>query len=192
MKKLVFATNNNHKLEEVKAKLGNSFNVLSLSDISCFDEVPETGHTLEANSLEKAQYIYSKYGLDCFADDTGLEVDFLNGRPGVYSARYAGETKDPVANMNKILDELKGVKNRGAKFRCMITLILSGEIFQFEGIVLGTILESPRGKEGFGYDPVFCPDRYDLSFAELPLSEKNKISHRALAVEKLVEFLKSR
>jgi XTP/dITP diphosphohydrolase len=211
--KIVFATNNKHKLEEVRAILGDSIEVLSLSDIGCNEDIPETGQTLEDNALQKAYYIFNKYHVNVFADDTGLEVDALNGAPGVYSARYAaiasgpdgepsetvasGEGHDSEANMAKLLRELDGNDNRKARFRTMIVLILklkenldcAYSIKFFEGIVNGEIIRERRGGEGFGYDPIFQPDGYDKTFAELGADIKNTISHRARATEKLCEYL---
>ena len=187
--KLVFATNNPNKIKELQSILGDSFKVLSLKDISCSEEIPENSDTLEGNASEKAFYVYNKYKINCFADDTGLEIEALNGKPGVYSARYAGEDKNSVANMQKVLNELKGNNNRKAFFRTVISLIIDGEETQFEGIVHGKILETPRGNSGFGYDPIFQPEDYSTTFAEMELSEKNKISHRGKAVKKLVQFL---
>lgn len=189
--KLVFATNNKHKIHELQALAGEKIELLSLSDINCFDEIPEDRPTLEGNALQKAEYIYGKFGFSCFADDTGLEVEVLNGEPGVYSARYAGGDKDPEANMNKLLGKLDKINNRKARFRTVISLILKGKEYQFEGIVEGTITQVKRGNSGFGYDPVFQPDGYEKTFAEMSLDEKNKISHRGRAVEKLVHFLHS-
>lgn len=190
MKKLVFATNNAHKLEEIRAILGSKVEVLSLKDIRCDADIPETADTLEGNAALKAEYIYQHYGLDCFADDTGLEVEALNGAPGVYSARYAGgEGHDSEANMKKLLAELKGIANRNARFRTAICLIESGEKRLFEGIVNGSIIEEKRGDSGFGYDPIFVPEGYTETFAEMGNEEKNKISHRARAVEQLCKYL---
>lgn len=190
MKKLVFATNNAHKLEEIRAILGSKVEVLSLKDIRCDADIPETADTLEGNAALKAEYIYQHYGLDCFADDTGLEVEALNGAPGVYSARYAGgEGHDSEANMKKLLAELKGIANRNARFRTAICLIESGEKRLFEGIVNGSIIEEKRGDSGFGYDPIFVPEGYIETFAEMGNEEKNKISHRARAVEQLCKYL---
>lgn len=189
MEKLVFATNNAHKLDEVSAILGNQFEVLSLKDIGCYDDIPETAETLEGNALLKAQYIVDKYGLNCFADDTGLEVDALNGAPGVYSARFAGEEHDSEKNMKKLLALMEGKANRKACFRTVIALIEGEKIRYFEGKIDGCISERPAGTEGFGYDPVFVPKGYEKSFAELSPQEKNKISHRALAVQKLISYL---
>ena len=188
--KLVFATNNAHKLDEIRAILGNKIEILSLNDIDCHDEIPETADTLEGNALQKAMYIKEHYGYDCFADDTGLEVSALGGAPGVHTARYAENTDhDSEANMNKLLKELEGKNDRSAQFRTVITLLLNGEQHLFEGIVKGDILTEKRGSEGFGYDPVFSPEQYSESFAELGAEVKNKISHRARAVAKLVEYL---
>ncbi|MBO4598067.1 MAG: non-canonical purine NTP diphosphatase [Bacteroidaceae bacterium] len=188
--KLVFATNNAHKLDEIRAILGNKIEILSLNDIDCHDEIPETADTLEGNALQKAMYIKEHYGYDCFADDTGLEVSALGGAPGVHTARYAENTDhDSEANMNKLLKELDGKNNRDAQFRTVIALLLNGEQHLFEGIVKGNILTEKRGTQGFGYDPVFSPEEYSQSFAELGAEVKNKISHRARAVAKLVEYL---
>jgi XTP/dITP diphosphohydrolase len=189
MIKLVFATNNEHKLTEIQSMLGNRFQLLSLSDIGCEDDIPETCDTLEGNASQKARYIFDKYGLNCFADDTGLEVEALGMAPGVYSARYAGPQRNSVDNMNKLLWELDKINNRKARFRTVISFIMNGSETLFEGIVEGQILRSPRGEQGFGYDPVFQPDGFDLSFAEMKLSEKNKISHRGRAFTKLINFL---
>lgn len=189
-RKLVFATNNAHKLEEVAAILGNQVELLSLNDIGYHADIPETADTLEGNALLKSSYIYKNYGLDCFADDTGLEVEALDGAPGVYSARYAGgEGHDAQANMLKLLHELEGKENRKAQFRTAISLILDGKEYLFEGVIKGEIIKEKRGESGFGYDPVFQPEGYDQTFAELGNDTKNKISHRALAVRKLCEFL---
>lgn len=189
-RKLVFATNNAHKLKEVAAILRDKVELLSLNDIDCQTDIPETAETLEGNALLKSSYIYKNYHLDCFADDTGLEVEALNGAPGVYSARYAeGEGHDAQANMLKLLHELEGKENRKAQFRTVISLILDGKEYLFEGVIKGEIIKEKRGDSGFGYDPIFRPDGYDKTFAELGNDIKNKISHRALAVEKLCEFL---
>jgi XTP/dITP diphosphohydrolase len=187
--KLCFATNNAHKLEEIQAILGNSFELLSLKDIQCNEELPETGNTLEANSLQKAKYLYDHYQVDCFADDTGLEVHALGGEPGVYSARYAGEQRSHADNVNLLLKNLVNKPDRSARFRTVITLIQNGEIHQFEGIVNGKIIEDLRGTEGFGYDPIFIPENYKRTFAEMDILEKGQISHRGRAFQKLVEFL---
>ena len=189
-KKLVVATNNAHKLEEIAAILGDEMELFSLKDINCHADIPETADTLEGNARQKAMYIYENYGMDCFADDTGLEVDALNGAPGVFSARYAGDGHDSEANMQKLLKELKGNENRKAQFRTAICLIMEGKEYLFEGIVKGEIIEEKRGGAGFGYDPIFVPEGYEQTFAELGNDIKNTISHRARAVEKLCKFLK--
>ena len=207
--KIVFATNNEHKLSEIRAILGPSFDVVSLADIGCHEDIPETGQTLEENALMKAEYVYNKYHLSCFADDTGLEVEALYGAPGVYSARYAaivpagepaGPSHDSEANMARLLRELANNNNRKARFRTVIALIEKKDVcpcgctsikvvHKFEGIVNGEITREKSGAEGFGYDPIFRPDGYDKTFAELGLDIKNQISHRARAVAKLCEFL---
>ena len=188
--KLVFATNNKHKLQEVRDILGDRVEVLSLSDINCHDDIPETADTLQGNAIMKAQYIYEKFGVDCFADDTGLEVEALNGEPGVYSARYAGDGHDSEANMNKLLQNLTGENNRRAQFRTVIALIIKGEENTFDGIVKGEITEEKRGDSGFGYDPIFIPEGFSKSFAQMTNEEKNSISHRFRATEKLNDYLK--
>jgi XTP/dITP diphosphohydrolase len=190
IRELVFATNNHHKLSEVQHLLGNSFKLLSLADISLNEEIPEDHDTLEKNASQKAWHIFNKTKRNCFADDTGLEVDALNGKPGVFSARYAGEGKNSKDNIKKLLEVLNGIKNRKARFRTVVSLIIDGQEYLFEGIVNGKIIESERGDDGFGYDPVFLPDGYSLTFAEMDLNQKNLISHRAKAVGLLVEFLK--
>lgn len=187
--KLVFATNNQHKLSEIQEMLGDKFQVLSLADINCQDEIPEDHETLEENASQKAHYIYEKFGLNCFADDTGLEIESLNNEPGVYSARYAGSSRSSEDNMQKVLDKLAGIDNRSARFRTVISLIINGKEEQFEGIVNGDILKERVGTDGFGYDPIFQANSYNVSFAEMSLSGKNKISHRGNAVRKLVEYL---
>jgi XTP/dITP diphosphohydrolase len=189
-KKLVFATNNAHKLEEIAAILGEKIKLLSLKDIECTADIPETANTLEGNATQKAEYIYQQYGLDCFADDTGLEVEALDGAPGVFSARYAGEGHNSEDNMQKLLQNLQGVTNRKAQFRTVICLIWDGKKYLFEGICKGEIIEEKRGNAGFGYDPIFVPEGYDQTFAELGNDIKNSISHRAKAVELLCNFLK--
>ena len=190
--KIVFATNNEHKLAEIRAILGDAFEVVSLADIGCHEDIPETGSTLEENALMKAEYIYNKYHLSCFADDTGLEVEALDGAPGVYSARYAGGVgHDSDANMKKLLHELENKDNRKARFRTVIALIIDDKVKTFEGIVNGEIIKERRGGEGFGYDPVFQPEGYDKTFAELGLDVKNQISHRARATQKLADYLKT-
>lgn len=189
-KRLVFATNNAHKLEEIRAILGNSIEILSLADIHCHADIPETADTLEGNARQKSRYVYEHYGLDCFADDTGLEVESLGGAPGVYSARYAdGQGHDSQANMNKLLKEMEEKNNRKAQFRTIISLIEKGEERQFEGIVKGQITREKRGESGFGYDPIFQPDGYETTFAELGSDIKNRISHRARAVAALCDYL---
>jgi XTP/dITP diphosphohydrolase len=189
MNKLVFATNNAHKLAEVKAILEPQFTIISLNELNCNDEIPETADTLQGNALLKATYIHDKFGLDCFADDTGLEIVELNGEPGVYSARYAGEDNNSVNNMNKVLTLLENKTNRKACFRTVIALFQSEKTIFFEGRINGNIALLPQGESGFGYDPIFIPEGFQRSFAQLSSEEKNKISHRALAVKKLIEFL---
>ena len=190
-KRLVFATNNAHKLEEIRAILGNSIEILSLADIHCHADIPETADTLEGNAQQKSRYVYEHYGLDCFADDTGLEVESLGGAPGVYSARYAdGQGHDSQANMNKLLKEMEEKNDRKAQFRTIISLIEKGEERQFEGIVKGQITREKRGESGFGYDPIFQPDGYETTFAELGSDIKNRISHRARAVAALCDYLR--
>ncbi len=196
--RLVFATHNPHKLEEIRQLLGSEIKLISLDEIGCNEEIPEPFSTLEENAREKTRFVKENYGYDCFADDTGLEIDALNGAPGVYSARYAvGESKLPLkekfrANIKKVLREMNGESNRRARFRTVISLHLNNTFFLFEGIVQGHILNEPKGEEGFGYDPVFQPEGFDKSFAEMTLGEKNRISHRAIAFEKLKAFLRSR
>ena len=190
-RKLVFATNNLHKLEEVSAILGNQIELLSLNDINCHIDIPETADTLEGNALLKSRFIYENYGMNCFADDTGLEVEALEGDPGVYSARYAGDGHNSEANMIKLLDNLKEKKNRKAQFRTAISLIIDEKEYLFEGIIKGEIGTIKKGDSGFGYDPIFVPEGYNETFAELGSDIKNKISHRALAINKLCEFLHS-
>ncbi len=189
MDKIVFATNNPNKLAEISAMLKGKFEVISLETLGCTEEIPETADTLEGNASLKAQYIFKKYKVNCFADDTGLEIEALNNEPGVYSARYASEAKDATENMKKVLRKMKGISNRKANFRTVISLILNGQEILFEGSVKGTIREEMCGKEGFGYDPIFEPEGYTLTFAELSRDEKNNISHRGRAVQKLIEFL---
>lgn len=191
MKDLVLATNNPHKVEEIRNKLADSLSIKTLNELGCYDDIPETSDTLQGNASQKAHYLYDKYGCNCFADDTGLEVEALNGEPGVYSARYAGFEKDSEANMRKLLANLSGKENRKARFRTVISLIWEGKEYFFEGIVEGTILTEKHGSEGFGYDPIFQPNGYTKSFAELSMEEKNSISHRGQAVEKLLQFFKT-
>lgn len=188
-KKFVFATNNAHKLEEVTAILGNKIELLSMKDIDCHADIPETADTLEGNALLKARYIFENYQLDCFADDTGLEVEALNGAPGVYSARYAGDAHNSEANMKKLLQDMEGIENRKAQFRTVFALIINGKEHLFEGIVKGEITKHRHGTSGFGYDPVFIPEGYTQTYAEIGNELKNKISHRALATNKLCNFL---
>ena len=190
MKKFVFATNNSHKLKEVAAIVGSQIELLSLQDIGCHDDIPETADTLEGNALQKARYVYERYHVDCFADDTGLEVEALGGAPGVYSARYAGEGHNAEENNRKLLHELEGKDNRRARFRTVFALIINGKEHLFEGIVRGEIITKKRGVAGFGYDPVFQPEGFTQTFAEMGDEQKNRISHRALAVQKLCNFLK--
>jgi len=190
--KIVFATNNTHKLAEIKHLLGGKHEIVSLAEIHCHDDIPEDHDTLEGNALQKARYIKAHFGYDCFADDTGLEIEALGNRPGVYSARYAGPAKDSRENMKKVLTEMQGIPNRKACFRTVIALTLNGEEHLFEGRVDGEILTEQQGEAGFGYDPIFRPEGYRVSFAEMPMDEKNKISHRGRATQKLAEFLKVR
>ena len=189
MEKLVFATNNAHKLSELRQIIGDRFDLLSLGDIGCHDDIPETADTLEGNAMLKARWVKDRYGYDCFADDTGLEVDALGGQPGVYSARFAGPGHDSKANMNKLLSMLDGEENRDARFRTVIALIKDGETHLFEGIVDGEITKSPSGTDGFGYDPVFRPEGWEMTFAEATPDEKNAVSHRGRAVAKLIAYL---
>lgn len=190
-RRFVFATNNAHKLEEVTAILGNRIEVLSLKDINCHADIPETADTLEGNALLKARYIFEHYQTDCFADDTGLEVEALDGAPGVYSARYAEGGHDSEANMQKLLHNLEGIENRKAQFRTVFALIIDGKEHLFEGIVKGEIIKSRRGNSGFGYDPIFVPEGHSQTFAEMGNELKNQISHRAIATNKLCKFLNS-
>ncbi len=187
---LVFATHNNHKVAEIKPLLPPAIKVSTLNEIGITDEIPETADTIEGNAILKARFVYNKLKCNCFADDTGLEVDAINGEPGVYSARYAGEGKSANDNIEKLLGKLKGASSRSAKFKTVIAAIIDGKEYIFEGIVHGIISELKMGEQGFGYDPVFVPDGYMISFAQMKLEEKNKISHRGLAVKKFAEFLK--
>jgi len=189
MIELVFATNNQHKLSEVQQMVGDKFKIISLVEIGCHEDVPETGETLESNALQKARFIAEKYKCNVFADDTGLEVEALNGAPGVYSARYAGPERRAEKNMDKLLDELSDKTNRKARFRTVIALILNNREFVFDGIVNGEIAHQKSGKEGFGYDPLFVPAGFSQTFAEMSASDKNRISHRGRATQKLVDFL---
>lgn len=188
MTPLVFATNNQHKLEEVQALTVDKFHLKTLREIGCLEEIPETGSTFRENASQKSHFIFDRYGLSCFADDSGLEIDALNGEPGVYSARYSG-SRDSQKNLWLVLEKMKGVEHRKARFRCVISLILDGNEYFFEGTTEGTIATEPFGEGGFGYDPIFIPDGYPSTFAEMPADEKNKISHRGLAVAELVSFL---
>jgi len=188
VKKIVFATGNPNKLKEIKSAI-NSFEIVGLNILGITDEIPETGDTLKKNALQKAKYVYDKTGLDCFSDDTGLEIEALNYRPGVYSAMYAGHDCNAENNMRKVLEELGEAPNRNAQFKTVIALILQGKEYFFEGLVSGEILKEKKGKDGFGYDPIFRPIGYKESFAEISIAQKNEISHRGLAVKKLVKFL---
>ncbi|MFN3998883.1 non-canonical purine NTP diphosphatase [Algoriphagus sp.] len=190
--KICFATNNIKKIEEVKAALGSDFEIVSLQDIGCYEELPETGNTLDHNAFQKARYVKSNYGVDCFADDTGLEVDALDGAPGVYSGRFAGEPRSDERNIELLLNKMKGKSDRKAKFRTVIALILDGKEYAFEGSAEGKILAEKVGSGGFGYDPLFKPSGYDRTFAELSIAEKNEISHRGKAVKALISFLNNR
>ncbi len=187
--KIVFATNNQHKLDEIKKISKGQLEILSLSDINCHEDIPETGNTLKENALIKAQFVKDKFGLDCFADDSGLEVDALNNAPGIYSSRYAGPDCNSEDNMQKLLQDLQGKENRSAQFRTVIALIMNGEEHYFEGIIKGDIIHQKKGTNGFGYDPIFKPSGYDKTFGELPEEIKNSLSHRAIATKKLVAFL---
>lgn len=190
--KICFATNNAKKIEEVKAALGSEFEIVSLQQIGCFEELPETGDTLDHNAFQKARFVKDNYGVDCFADDTGLEVEALQGAPGVYSARFAGEPRSDVRNIDLLLEKMKGESNRKARFRTVIALIMEGQEYAFEGTAEGEILDQKIGNGGFGYDPVFRPMGFEKTFAELSLEEKNQISHRGKAVKNLISFLSSR
>ena len=190
MKELIFATHNLYKLWEIQDLLGDNFKINSLTDMDFFEDIPETGDTLEVNASQKANYIYKIFNKDVFADDTGLEIDALKGKPGVHSARYGGPEKNSSSNIKRVINELKYVRNRKARFRTVISLIINGKEYSFEGIVEGAILKSLHGQKGFGYDPVFQPSGYTQTFAELELKQKNLISHRAIAVKKLISFLK--
>ena len=190
VKKIVFATGNHNKLKEIKSAI-NSFEIIGLKDLGITDEIPETGNTLKKNALQKAKYIYNKTGLDCFSDDTGLEIEALNYRPGVYSAMYAGADCNAENNILKVLQELDEYTNRKAQFKTVIALILQGKEYFFDGVVSGVILKEKSGKDGFGYDPIFRPIGYEESFAEMTIDQKNEISHRGMAVKKLLHFLAS-
>ena len=189
MKKIVFATSNPNKIREVNEMLGDKFEIIGLKDIGCTEEVPETQETIEGNALQKARYVKDNYGVDCFSEDTGLEIDALNGAPGVYTARYGGLERSAEKNMAKVQTELADKSNRGAQFKTVIALVLNGEEHLFPGIARGTIRKEKSGEGGFGYDPIFEPEGYDITFAEMDSKEKNKISHRGKAVRALIAFL---
>jgi XTP/dITP diphosphohydrolase len=191
MTSICFATNNKNKLEEVRAHVGAEYTILSLEDIGCFEDIPETAPTIEGNAAQKARYVAQKYKVHCFADDTGLEVNALNGAPGVFSARYAGPERSPEANMQKLLMELMNKTDRSARFKTCITLIIDSKEQSFIGEIKGTILTKRQGEKGFGYDPIFQPNGYDSTFAEMSMDLKNKISHRGLAVAQLLTYLKN-
>lgn len=190
--KLVFATHNHNKALEIQAIMPKGIEVVTLDEIQCNEDIPETENTLEGNAKLKAQYIVDQFNMNCFADDTGLEVEELNGEPGVYSARYAGESRDSDANMDLVLEKLAGKENRNAQFRTAIALYWDGKMHLFEGIVKGRIIENKRGKDGFGYDPIFEPENCGRTFAEMSLEEKSKVSHRARAIKQMIEFLKKK
>ncbi|WP_298420269.1 non-canonical purine NTP diphosphatase [uncultured Kordia sp.] len=190
--KLVFATNNQNKVNEVQSLLPNHITILSLKDIGCEEDIPETQPTIDGNAIQKAQYVKEHYGHDCFADDTGLEVNALNGEPGVFSARYAGSQRNADDNMNKLLDELQDKKDRSAHFKTVVALILNGEQHTFTGICEGTIIEEKRGGKGFGYDPIFMANGFKETFAQISLAEKNRVGHRGKAVQKLIDFLNTK
>lgn len=189
IQKLVFATNNQHKTAEVAKILAPNYEVLNLKDINCLVDIPETGDTFVENATLKSTYVFENFGLDCFADDSGLEVEALNNEPGIYSARYSG-VKDDTTNLQLLLKNMEGQTNRKARFKTVISLLKNGENHLFEGVIEGTITSNPSGTNGFGYDPIFKPNGYNITFAEMDMAEKNKISHRALAMQKLIEFLK--
>jgi XTP/dITP diphosphohydrolase len=186
---LVFATNNKNKIKEIKNLLPASLQLLSLEDIKCLEDIPETANTIAGNALQKAKYVFDNYGYNCFADDTGLEIESLNGEPGIYSARYAGAKRNANDNMDKVLENLKDQANRNAHFKTVVALIIDGTATLFEGIAQGEITTTKSGAEGFGYDPIFKPKGYPTTFSEMTLSEKNTISHRGKATRKLVDFL---
>lgn len=186
---LVFATNNTHKLKEIKAMVSGGVRILSLKDIGCYDELPETSNSIRGNAIQKASYVFEKYGMNCFADDTGLEIDALQGRPGVYSSRFAGVRATDEENVTKVLREMNGMESRKARFKTIIALITVMEQKYYEGIIEGLIATEPRGHEGFGYDPVFCPEGNEKTFAEMSGEEKNKVSHRARATQQLIDYL---
>ena len=188
---LIFATNNQHKLEEVQSLVGSEFSLKSLNDIGCYDDIPETGNTFKVNASQKTRYIFERFKLNCFADDSGLEIDALNGEPGVYSARYSG-IRNPQKNLELVLEKLQNSVNRKARFKTVISLILDSQEYFFEGVAEGEITKKTSGKDGFGYDPIFKPEGYQTTFAEMNLEEKNQISHRAKAMQKLILFLKGK
>lgn len=192
MKPLCFATNNQHKIEEIKTRLGSFFLIKNLGEVGCFEELPETQDSIEGNSIQKAKYVFDHYNVPCFADDTGLEVDALSGEPGVFSARYAGHQRSNEDNIQLVLAKLEGVKNRRARFRTVITLAEADGIATFEGVVNGVILREKRGTFGFGYDSIFQPEGFTKTFSEMSLTKKSLISHRAIAVDKLIKFLKEK
>lgn len=191
MDAICLATNNAHKIEEIQAKLGHRFRLLSLAEVGCHEELPETTGTIPGNSQQKAMYVFSKYGIACVADDSGLEISFLNGAPGVHSAYYAGPQRSHADNIKRVLQELHGAPNREARFRTVLTWASAGGVRQFEGVLPGCIIDQPRGSHGFGYDPIFLPEGDTRTLAELSMEEKNAISHRAQAVQKWVNFLSS-
>jgi len=190
MNKLVFATNNQHKTEEIRLALRGQYDILNLEDIGCLVDIPETADTFEGNATLKSSYVAENFNFDCFADDSGLEIEALNNEPGVYSARYSG-SRDSVDNMNLVLRKLNGLENRRARFKTVISLMQNGQHHLFEGVINGTIRNELSGSKGFGYDPIFQPDGYDITFAEMSMHEKNKISHRAIAIQKMITFLKN-
>ena len=190
--KLVFATNNQNKVNEVQSLLPSHITILSLKDIGCEEDIPETQPTIEGNAIQKAQYVKEHYGYDCFADDTGLEVNALNGEPGVFSARYAGSQRNADDNMNKLLTELQDKEDRSAHFKTVVALILNGEQHTFEGICEGTIIKQKKGEKGFGYDPIFMATGFEETFAQISLAEKNRVGHRGKAVQKLIGFLNTK
>lgn len=192
MRELIFATGNRHKVQEVAAMLDDRYRILSLPDIGCREEIPETSNTIEGNALQKARYVRDRYQVDCFAEDTGLEIDALDGAPGVFSARYAGPDRDSEANMALVLQQLEGQAQRTARFRTVVALVLQGREYTFEGVVEGHIAQVKQGSGGFGYDPLFIPLGYDRSFAEMTAEEKNAISHRGRAIRKLTDFLREK
>lgn len=189
--KLVFASANEHKVREISKMIGTSFELLGLKDIKCFEDIPETSETIEGNAIQKAVYVFEKYGIDCFAEDTGLEIEALDMKPGVYTARYAGEEKDPEANMSKVLKELQQEMRREARFKTVIAYIKDGKVMTFEGIINGQIAQAKMGDKGFGYDPIFIPKNETRSFAQMSDDEKNQVSHRSRALNKFLNYLKN-